>query len=467
MTGGRFFHRLLRSRVPGRLLLALLLWWRLPIRCWQNWRRTRACPDNPRRILLVHHLLLGDTLMLTPLLAALRARYPQAEITFTLPQAIAPLYAARPYGVEAVVFEPRRLSTLLNLVTRYVRRAPDVLIIPAENRYSLLAVALNASWVIAFEGDHPAWKNRWVDDLRPYPRVPAAWTDMVLSLCPQPPQMASATAQTPTSPDGETLAATSITATTTAATDSVTNSASSTVWAAPIFREHEFPLPAGLAFPVPAKKQYAVLHVGAGSQTRQWLPQRWLALAEALSADGLTVVWSAGPGEESWVAACDPRGQFHSYAGSLSLLQLAHLLADAALFVSPDTGVAHLVKITGCPSVTLFGPGSAEIYGPGYFWQNHPYAAITAEEMPCRDGRLLFEREHLAWVRHCCIPLAACPHCLPPAGTPRCMNAITVDAVLAVCRRLRRPFSLADLPMLSDLSDLSDHASAATSTPPV
>ena len=29
----------------------------------------RTAPVNPRRILIAHHLLLGDTLMLTPLLA--------------------------------------------------------------------------------------------------------------------------------------------------------------------------------------------------------------------------------------------------------------------------------------------------------------------------------------------------------------------------------------------------------------
>ena len=51
----------------------------------------RMPPADPRRILVAHHLLLGDTLMLTPLLKKLRALHPDAEITMTVPPAFAPL----------------------------------------------------------------------------------------------------------------------------------------------------------------------------------------------------------------------------------------------------------------------------------------------------------------------------------------------------------------------------------------
>ena len=45
--------------------------------------RLPARPQNPRKILVLHDLLLGDTLMLAPLLAGLRRRYPEAEILVT------------------------------------------------------------------------------------------------------------------------------------------------------------------------------------------------------------------------------------------------------------------------------------------------------------------------------------------------------------------------------------------------
>jgi hypothetical protein len=46
--------------------LAILRW---------GWARRR--PAMPRRILVLHRLLLGDTLMVTALLAKLRARFPR------------------------------------------------------------------------------------------------------------------------------------------------------------------------------------------------------------------------------------------------------------------------------------------------------------------------------------------------------------------------------------------------------
>ena len=47
----------------------------------------RRKPRLPQRILVVHHLLLGDTLMLTALLAKLREQHPAADIVMGLPEA--------------------------------------------------------------------------------------------------------------------------------------------------------------------------------------------------------------------------------------------------------------------------------------------------------------------------------------------------------------------------------------------
>ena len=56
----------------------------------------RERPPAPRRILVAHHLLTGDVLMLTPLLAKLRERYPGTDIVLAVRRAIAPLYSSRP-----------------------------------------------------------------------------------------------------------------------------------------------------------------------------------------------------------------------------------------------------------------------------------------------------------------------------------------------------------------------------------
>jgi len=366
----KFLERMLNnSRVPGRLLVLVMLILRLPTR---GLRRSR--PVTPRNILVLHHLLLGDTIMLAGLLAKLRHGFPDAALRLATPPGTVPLFAGRPYGVDAYPLNPKSLSSMLALF-RLPR--PDLVIIPAENRYSPLAAGLGARWVVGFEGDAPAWKNCLFDELRPYPATPTAWPDMAASLVDGPPPKP--------------------------------------------FHIEDWPAPACHDFSLPPKP-YCVLHVGASSSLRHWMPERWHDLAAWLDTRGYAIVWSGGPGEENLVQQCDPERRYISLAGKLDLAQLWHLLAEAALLVSPDTGIAHLGKATGTPSVTLFGPGSAIIYGPGQFWRQHPYRAVTIEEFPCRDGRMLFERTSVPWVRHCARPTSAC-------AKPLCMEALTLAAV--------------------------------------
>lgn len=98
------------SRFPGRIhifarALPKLLF--KPLRCR---------PAQPSSVLVAHHLLLGDTLLLTPLLAKLREQYPDARIALACPKAIAPLFARAPFGVEALAFDPRDAASVRRLV---------------------------------------------------------------------------------------------------------------------------------------------------------------------------------------------------------------------------------------------------------------------------------------------------------------------------------------------------------------
>ena len=114
----------------------------------------RIEPIEPRRVLVAHHLLLGDTLMLTALIAKLRSNHPDADIAMTVPRAIAPLYATRPYGLRALAWDPRDLPSSL-----FEERPFDLAIVPGDNRYAWLAAAMRARWIVAFDGDTPTHKN--------------------------------------------------------------------------------------------------------------------------------------------------------------------------------------------------------------------------------------------------------------------------------------------------------------------
>jgi ADP-heptose:LPS heptosyltransferase len=329
---------------------------------------------SPQRILIAHHLLLGDTLMLTPLLAKVREQHPSADVVMLMSPHYVPLYARRPYGVRAIGWNPRAPEAS----AAWREGDFDLAIIPGDNRFSWLALALGSRWIVAFEGDRPAPKSWVIDELRDYPATPAAWGDMAATLI-----------------DGEAPAP-----------------FSTADWQPPI--ADPFAMPSG---------PYAVLHVGASTPLKHWDATRWATLAAWFAERGIEPVWSAGHGESVTVDACDPQRRFRSYAGGLGLAQMWHLLAGAAVLVAPDTGVAHLGRIVGAPTVALFGPGSALICGAGDFWRDARYRAVAVDPFPCRDQQSLFKRE-IAWVRRCGRSPAECPQ-------PLCMDAISVDSVRA------------------------------------
>ena len=339
----------------------------------------RRRTPQPLRILVAHHLLLGDTLMLAALLARLRRLYPRAAIDMTVAPACLPLFAGRPYGVDALAYDPRKPG----LTRAVTRRGPyDLALVPGENRHALLARAAGARWVVALDGDRPGWKNRIADELVTWPAFPASVADICASLA---------------GPGDE------------------------------VFDPRDWPAPPAAPFNRPGGP-YAVLHVGAGSPLRHWPAARWRTLADTLAERGLTVVWSAGPGEAALVQEIDPAGRHASLAGRLDLAQLWHLLLHAQLLVAPDTGIVHLARLTGTPTVCLFGPGSNTLFGAGRFWRDHRHAAVIVADFPCRDQKTVFKRE-IAWVRRCQRGIDRC-------AAPACMHALDTEQVTAACVRL-------------------------------
>jgi ADP-heptose:LPS heptosyltransferase len=108
------------------------------------------------------------------------------------------------------------------------------------------------------------------------------------------------------------------------------------------------------------------------------------------------------------------------------------LVANAKLLVCPDTGIAHLGRIVGVPTVTLFGPGSHVICGPGEFFSDMPGRAVTVDPFPCRDQTVQFFRE-VAWARRCERLFGEGPS---RCARARCMEAIDDASVLAAVDEL-------------------------------
>lgn len=318
-----------KSRWPARLEI---------LRRAFSRRRLRERPLDPRNILVVAPLLIGDALLLSPLLAKIRLRYPSATVRMTMAPAAVPLFAGRPYGVEAGGYNPRDARTVRELA-RWP--APDLAFVPGDNRFSWLAAGLGARWIVAFDGDRPAYKSWPVDETVPFPTAPAAWHDIAALLVEGPAR----------------------------------------------FYDNEWGGVPCAPFERPSGR-YAVLHVEASSPMKHWAEAKWTELARLLHREGVLPVWSAGPRGMDLIRRIDPEGRFPAPGPSLDLPQLWNLIAGASLLVCPDTGASHMGKLTGTPTVTLYSPGAGALFGRGDFWRSAPFRELEDAALPPRTPAL-------------------------------------------------------------------------------
>lgn len=114
-------------------------------------------------------------------------------------------------------------------------------------------------------------------------------------------------------------------------------------------------------------RPYAVLAPTNEFYTKRWLPERFAVVAERLNARGLQIVMTGAPTAEqrqqlAAVQAATP--QPLAALSNLSIGELVALIADANLFVGNDSGPAHIAAAVKTPQVVLFGPASSPRWRP-------------------------------------------------------------------------------------------------------
>ena len=124
------------------------------------------------------------------------------------------------------------------------------------------------------------------------------------------------------------------------------------------------------------------LNLGAAHSVKRWPPARFARLANELlkSDDRARVVVFGAPADapileefESELAALQPRsvasgqawsGRLVTAVGRVDLMQLAAIAERSAAFVTADTGPMHIAAAAGAPVVALFGPTDVSQTGP-------------------------------------------------------------------------------------------------------
>lgn len=142
------------------------------------------------------------------------------------------------------------------------------------------------------------------------------------------------------------------------------------------------------------------LHPGAKKPAQRW-PVQWFAtLADALAERyDARIVLTGGPGEEAIADAVTTATRTHvlNLAGRTSLGELAAILERLDLFVSNDTGPAHLAEATNAPSLVLFGPGDYQRWAPLDQTQ-HRAIRRSAPCSPCSFWQCPIDHRCLRWL---------------------------------------------------------------------
>lgn len=110
----------------------------------------------------------------------------------------------------------------------------------------------------------------------------------------------------------------------------------------------------------------ACVHVGAQLPSRRWLPERFAAVADQLVSMGLRVVLTGTPDEAELVRKVKGlmRADALDLSGRTTLWTLGALIARAHLLVCNDTGVQHIAAALGTPSVAISSGAEVARWAP-------------------------------------------------------------------------------------------------------
>jgi heptosyltransferase-1 len=348
-----------------------------------------ATEAPPRRILIIRLSAIGDVIMASALIPALKEAYPGVHLAWLTEESSAGLLRNNP-RLDQVIVWPRRRWRQLARERRYLslwREFRDLARTLRQPRFDwvLDIHGLLKSGVWAFLSGAPTRiglgsreGSQWLmtqtlardsgnaDDLR----ISSEYLKLARALGLQPARF-----------DMDIVA-----------------SASEQAEARALLQAHGVVGPFAVACPFTTRPQ------------KHWFGERWAELATRLRGQtGLAVVMLGGPGDTASAAAIAAQAPgVANLVGQTSLGVCAALIGQAKLLVGVDTGLTHLGIAMRTPTVALFG-STCPYLDPGY-----------------AQARVLYEPLE-------CSPCHRRPRC---GGEFTCMKQHTADKVLACAAAL-------------------------------
>lgn len=309
-------------------------------------------PESPKNILVFLPNWLGDVVMCTPALRALKKRYPGATVTAAGKAPCCAILQDFPW-VDRRLELPARPGFMRSLALRAALREPrpDVAaVFPHAFRTAWLAWLSGAPQRAGVDrGGRRLLLTRAVPRYREHGKPAPRYTAL---------EYLELVAHLDAPADGEGLEL---------ATDAEE-------------------VAAVRAYLEPARPVVAIAPGAAFGPSKRWLPERFAAVADSLARDhGAQCVLLTGPGEEDTRAAVlaaaeTPLVECHD--GPPSIARLKAAIASADLLVGNDSGPRHIAIAFQKPVICIMGPTS-----PAYTespWERGEVIRIDVDCGPCQ-----------------------------------------------------------------------------------
>jgi lipopolysaccharide heptosyltransferase II len=339
--------------------------------------------SSVRRVLVIRLRSIGDTVLTTPSLFALRRFLPHAKIQILLEDWVAPLLDGSPL-VDRVIPIPRHGNSARARVARELHRASyDVVYnLHGGTTATFLTRASGASHRVGYSHYQYA---RLHNHVAPSPQE--IWSRPALHSVEQQLALIGWTGVPVTDRPPTQLTV----------TDHAARAITSRLAAHHIDDE---PL--------------VLIHPAAALETKRWPVENFARIVEEVASRGLRPIVIVSANERHVLQSLRAQTSTPIIAfDDLSLPEVTALAARARLFIGNDSGIAHIAAAVETPCVVIFGSSNIAHWRP---WTANK-SEVVREELPCQPCHGYFCAEF---------------------GEPKCILSVPVGRVLAAIDRLNR-----------------------------
>ena len=286
-----------------------------------------------RNLLIIKLRYIGDVLLATPTVRAIKAARPDVRVTMMVNRETEDVLSGNPDLDEIIVLDKGSLTAQSRLIAGLRHRQFDTVIdLTDGDRSAFLSWVSGAPVRIGFNDEH-RWRGRYYTQvIQPIPGMRHRIERDLEALKPMSIQAESKDPQ---------------------------------LWLTPEEEKSADQLLEQLG--VQRSPSMVILQPGARYWFKAWPPERFAELADHLTAQYGCQVLIGGSEQDidlaqqiRQIAKCSPV----IMAGRTTIKQFAAIAKKSALYVGSDSGAMHIAAAVGTPVVALFGPSNPAEWGP-------------------------------------------------------------------------------------------------------